>query len=60
MGGPRSYHAKWSKSESSRQVSWYHLDVESKIWHKWAYLKQTDRCEKQSYGYQSEKRVGKG
>ena len=34
------YHTKWSKSE--RDI-WYHLYVESKIWHKWTYLQNRNR-----------------
>ena len=33
---------KWSKSERERQI-WYHLHVESKIWHKWTYLQNGNR-----------------
>ena len=29
------------KLERERQVPWYHLYVETKIWHKWIYL-ETD------------------
>ena len=39
----RDYHAKWSKSEREIQVSWHHLYVESKIWHKWTYLQCRNR-----------------
>ena len=55
LDGPRDYHTKWGKSEGERQISWYHLYVESKIWYKWTYLtkqKQTHRHRKQTYGYQ--------
>ena len=24
-----------TKPKTERQISWHHLDVESKIWHKW-------------------------
>ena len=37
MDRTRDYHTKWSKSERKRQI-WYHLHVESKIWHQWTYL----------------------
>ena len=30
MDGPRNHHTKWSQTETS---TWYHLCVESKIWH---------------------------
>ena len=30
MAGTRDYHTKWSKSDRERQISWYHLNVESK------------------------------
>ena len=30
MDGPRDYHSEWSKSDRERQMSWYHLYVESK------------------------------
>ena len=29
MHGPRDCHTEWSKSDTERQVSWYHLSVES-------------------------------
>ena len=32
--GPRDYYTKWIKSDRERQISWYHLFVESKIWYK--------------------------
>ena len=28
-GWIRSYYTKWNKSDQERQISWYHLDVES-------------------------------
>ena len=37
------YHIKWSKSETERQIPWYHLYVEFKIWHKWAYPQNVNR-----------------
>ena len=43
MDGPRDYHTKWSKSERERQISWYHLYMESKIWHKLTYLQKRNR-----------------
>ena len=36
------YHSKWSKSERERQI-WYNLHVQSKIWHKRAYLPNRNR-----------------
>ena len=33
MGGPRDYDTKWSKSDIERQIPWYHLYMEFKIWH---------------------------
>ena len=41
--GPRDYHTKWIKSDRQRQISWYHLSVESKVWYKWAYLQFRNR-----------------
>jgi len=38
MNATRDYYNKWSKSERERNTVWYHLYVESKIWHKWSYL----------------------
>ena len=29
IGGPRDYHSKWSKLDRGREISWYHLYVES-------------------------------
>ena len=45
MDGPRDYHTKWSKSERERKTNtiWYYLYVESKIWHKWTYLRNRNR-----------------
>ena len=37
----RDYHTKWSKSE--KNTIRYHLFVECKIWHKWAYLWNRNR-----------------
>ena len=53
--GPRDYHTKWSKSERERQISWYHLYVESKKMiemNLFTKQKQTHRHRKQTYGYQ--------
>ena len=36
MDGHRDYYDKWSKSE--KNTIWYHLYIESKIWHKWTYV----------------------
>ena len=42
-GGTRDSHTKWNKSERERQVPYAnHLNVESKIWHKWTYLFKTE------------------
>ena len=38
MDGPRDYHTKQSMSEQKDKYIWYHLYVESKIWHKQTYL----------------------
>ena len=35
MEATRDSHTKWSKSERERQIPYYHLNVGSKIWHKW-------------------------
>ena len=35
------YHIKWSKSKTN--TIWYHLHVESKIWHEWTYLWNRNR-----------------
>ena len=40
MDRPRDYH---TKSERERQISWYHLYVESKTWRKWTYLQARNR-----------------
>ena len=34
----RDYHTKWNKSGRKTNTIWYHLSVESKMWHKWTYL----------------------
>ena len=36
------YHTKWSKSERAN-ILWYHLYVESKMWHKWNYIWNRNR-----------------
>ena len=41
-GCTRDYQAKWSKSETQRQI-YYDLYVDSKTWHKWAYLSNIKR-----------------
>ena len=39
MDAARYYHTKWSKSEKrNTNTIWYHLYLESKIWHRWTYL----------------------
>ena len=43
MDGPRDYHAKWSKLERERQISYDITYVESKIWYKWTYLQNRNR-----------------
>ena len=49
MDGPRDYHTKWSKSKIERfplsEVSQKEKDlyVQSKIWHKWTYLWNSNR-----------------
>ena len=40
MDGSRDYHTKWSKSKIN--TMWYHLHVESKIWHKYIEWSQTE------------------
>ena len=39
MDGPRDYHIKWGIKANTN----YHLHVESKIWHKWTYLRNRNR-----------------
>ena len=36
-------HTKWSKSQRERQIPWYHLNLESNIWHKWIYLQKRNK-----------------
>ena len=43
MDAPRSCHTEWSKSDRERQISWYHLYVESKKWYIWTYLQNRNR-----------------
>ena len=44
MDGPRVYQTKWSKLERKRQIPCdITLYVESKIWHKWTCLQNTNR-----------------
>ena len=38
MDGPRDYDTNWGKLDRERQISWYHLYVESKKKYKWTYL----------------------
>ena len=55
MDGPRDYYANWSKLERERQISWYHLFVKSKTviqMNLFTKQRQTQRCRRQSYGYQ--------
>ena len=37
MDGTRDSDTKWSKSERERNTIWYHLYLESNIWHKWSF-----------------------
>ena len=46
MDGPRDYHSKWLCKRKTNTI-WYHLYVESKIWHKWAYLWNRNRRDSQ-------------
>ena len=66
-----SFAATWTDLEiiilsevSQRKTStiWYHLYVESKVWHKWTFLKkkQTHRCREETYGCQGGVGVGEG
>ena len=34
---------KWSTSERQTNTIWYHVHVESKIWHKWIHLQNRNR-----------------
>ena len=43
VDGPRDDRTKWSRSERETNTMWYHLDVESKIWHKSTYLWNKNR-----------------
>ena len=44
MDATRDSHTKWSKSERKTSYTmWYHLCVESKIWHKWTFLQNRNR-----------------
>ena len=36
------HHSKWSQSEMKTNVIQYHLRVESKTWHKWAFMKKEE------------------
>ena len=56
-------YTKWSTSGRERQISWYHLFVESKKTIQMSLFtkqKQTHRHRKQSYGYQRGKGAGEG
>ena len=50
-----------SQKEKSHTI-WYHLYVESKLWHKWTYLwnKNIHRHREQTYGCQGGREVGGG
>ena len=39
---PRDSHTKRSKAKGKKQIT-YHLYAESKTWHKWTYLQNTNR-----------------
>ena len=43
MHATRDSHSKWHKSGRERHTIWYHLYVESKIWHRWTYLLKRNR-----------------
>ena len=43
MGGFGAYHTKSSKSYKRKANNIYHSCVVSKKWHKWIYLKNTNR-----------------
>ena len=46
-GWTRDYRTKWNVIKRKTNIIWYHLYVQSKIWHKWTYLwnrsRPTDR-----------------
>ena len=43
MDATGDYHTKWSSQKEKTSTIWYHLYVESKIWHKWTYLWNRNR-----------------
>ena len=43
MDATKDYHAKWNQSERERNTVWYHLNVESKMWHRQTYLWSRNR-----------------
>ena len=44
MGGPGDYHAKWSKSDRERQISYDIVYMRNlKTWYKWTYLQNRNR-----------------
>ena len=47
MGGLRDCDTKWKAN-----TIWYHLYVESKIWHKWTYIQNRNRLREQSLSCQ--------
>ena len=59
MDRPRDYHNKWSKSERGRQISYDITHMWNLISKKMIQMnlftkqKQTYRCQKETYGYQS-------
>ena len=40
---PIDYHTKWSQSDRERQITCYHLYIESKTWYRWIYLQNRNR-----------------
>ena len=48
------------KKERKTNKIWYHLYVESKIWHKLTYLQNRNRRREQTYGFQGGEREEEG
>jgi len=42
MDGPRDYYTMWSQRENDKHHM-CHLYMESKVWHKWTYLQDSNR-----------------
>ena len=60
MTGPRDYHTKVKQVRQRKiNIIWYHLHMESKIWHKWT-MKQNPRHWEQICGCQGAETVGEG